>query len=103
MVSRLPYTNSKLLMDLLSQSYKQQANKLAGYIILEHPALDNLTNIYHSQIAFLKSYSTACGQETARDAVQIFGGRGITKTGMGKYIEHVRDPTCRALNILTLS
>ena len=31
---------------------------------------------------------TRCGQETARDAVQVFGGRGITQTGMGKYIEH---------------
>lgn len=53
------------------QSYSQQASKLAG------------------QIAFLKSYSTACGQDTARDAVQVFGGRGITQTGMGRFIEHV--------------
>ncbi|KAL4064553.1 acyl-CoA dehydrogenase/oxidase [Scleroderma citrinum] len=51
-------------------SYKKQAQKLAG------------------PIAFLKSYSTRCAQDTARDAVQIFGGRGITKTGMGKFIEH---------------
>jgi alkylation response protein AidB-like acyl-CoA dehydrogenase len=60
-----------------------------------HPAVDNFIKhlmIPHSQIAFLKSYSTSCGQETARDAVQIFGGRGITRTGMGKYIEHVREP-----------
>jgi alkylation response protein AidB-like acyl-CoA dehydrogenase len=35
-------------------------------------------------------YATRCAQETATDAVQIFGGRGITKTGMGQYIEHVR-------------
>ncbi|RDB25723.1 Acyl-CoA dehydrogenase family member 9, mitochondrial [Hypsizygus marmoreus] len=55
---------------MCNMSYRQQANKLAG------------------QIAFLKSYSTASGQETARDAVQIFGGRGITATGMGQYIEH---------------
>ncbi|KAG6881092.1 hypothetical protein C0993_002888, partial [Termitomyces sp. T159_Od127] len=41
-----------------------------------------------SQIAFLKSYSTSCAQETARDAVQVFGGCGITVTGMGQYIEH---------------
>jgi alkylation response protein AidB-like acyl-CoA dehydrogenase len=41
------------------------------------------------QIALLKSYSTSCAQETARDAVQIFGGRGITRTGMGRHIEHV--------------
>ena len=40
-------------------------------------------------MGLLKSYSTQCAQDTARDAVQIFGGRGITKTGMGKFIEHV--------------
>jgi len=55
---------------MCNMSYKQQASKLAG------------------QIAFLKSYSTSCAQDTARDAVQVFGGRGITKTGMGKFIEH---------------
>lgn len=37
-------------------------------------------------------YSTRSAQQTAQDAVQIFGGRGITKTGMGKFIEHVRRP-----------
>jgi len=42
------------------------------------------------QIAFLKSYSTSSAQDTARDAVQIFGGRGITTSGMGQFIEHVR-------------
>ncbi|KAL1713163.1 acyl-CoA dehydrogenase/oxidase [Schizophyllum commune] len=55
---------------MCNMSYGQQASKLAG------------------QIAFLKSYSTACAQVTARDAVQIFGGRGVTKTGMGKLVEH---------------
>ena len=34
-------------------------------------------------------YVTKNAQATAQDAVQIFGGRGITKTGMGKYIELV--------------
>ncbi|KAI0783556.1 peroxisomal acyl-CoA-dehydrogenase [Abortiporus biennis] len=51
-------------------SYKEQASKLAG------------------PIAFLKMYSTRCAQESATDAVQIFGGRGITQTGMGRFIEH---------------
>ncbi|EPQ54019.1 acyl-CoA dehydrogenase NM domain-like protein [Gloeophyllum trabeum ATCC 11539] len=55
---------------MCNMSYKQQASKLAG------------------QIAFLKTYSTRCAQETARDAVQIFGGRGITQSGMGQFIEH---------------
>ncbi|KAJ3514588.1 hypothetical protein NLJ89_g2288 [Agrocybe chaxingu] len=50
--------------------YKDQANYLAG------------------PIALCKKYATETAQETARDAVQIFGGRGITKTGMGRFIEH---------------
>jgi alkylation response protein AidB-like acyl-CoA dehydrogenase len=54
-----------------TQSYKEQAKHLAG------------------PIALLKMYATQTAQETARDAVQIFGGRGITRTGMGRFIEHV--------------
>ncbi|KAI9463350.1 acyl-CoA dehydrogenase/oxidase [Lactarius psammicola] len=52
---------------MCNMSYKEQSTKLAG------------------QIAFLKMYSTQCAQDTARDAVQIFGGRGITQTGMGRF------------------
>ena len=33
-------------------------------------------------------YSTRCAQESAADAVQIFGGRSVTQTGMGRFIEH---------------
>ena len=33
-------------------------------------------------------FCTRTAQETAEDAVQIFGGRGITQSGMGKFIEH---------------
>jgi alkylation response protein AidB-like acyl-CoA dehydrogenase len=40
------------------------------------------------QIAFLKAYCTSSGQATATDAVQIFGGRGITRTGIGRFVEH---------------
>jgi hypothetical protein len=47
-----------------------------------------LLTFTRSQIAFLKMYSTRSAQQTAEDAVQIFGGRGITKTGMGRFIEH---------------
>ncbi|EJF64663.1 peroxisomal acyl-CoA-dehydrogenase [Dichomitus squalens LYAD-421 SS1] len=55
---------------MCNMSYKEQAQKLAG------------------PIAFLKSYSTHSAQITAQDAVQIFGGRGITQSGMGRFIEH---------------
>ncbi|KAG6831810.1 hypothetical protein H0H92_007487 [Tricholoma furcatifolium] len=52
-------------------NYQQQATYLAG------------------QIAFLKMHTTRGIQDTARDAVQIFGGRGLTQSGMGRFIEHV--------------
>ncbi|KAI1797377.1 peroxisomal acyl-CoA-dehydrogenase [Ganoderma leucocontextum] len=55
---------------MCNMSYKEQASKLAG------------------PIALLKSYSTQSAQLTAADAVQIFGGRGITQTGMGRFVEH---------------
>ncbi|OCH95428.1 acyl-CoA dehydrogenase NM domain-like protein [Obba rivulosa] len=55
---------------MTNMNYKQQAKLLAG------------------PIGLLKMYSTRCAQDTAQDAVQIFGGRGITKSGMGRYIEH---------------
>ena len=44
---------------------------------------------FRRPIALLKMYVTRSAQETATDAVQVFGGRGITKTGMGSHIEHV--------------
>ncbi|GFZ46231.1 hypothetical protein JCM24511_04478 [Saitozyma sp. JCM 24511] len=54
---------------MCNMSYKEQSRNLAG------------------QIAFLKMQSTRFAGEIADDAVNIFGGRGITKTGMGRLIE----------------
>ncbi|KAF2814182.1 acyl-CoA dehydrogenase family protein [Mytilinidion resinicola] len=52
-----------------NMSYAQQAKLLGG------------------PIGLLKSYSTRSAHEIADDAVNIFGGRGLTQTGMGKVIE----------------
>ncbi|OWT42149.1 acyl-CoA dehydrogenase [Cryptococcus neoformans] len=54
---------------MCNMSYKEQSRNLAG------------------QIAFLKMQSTRFAGEIADDAVNIFGGRGLTKTGMGKFVE----------------
>ncbi|KAI0661494.1 acyl-CoA dehydrogenase [Cubamyces menziesii] len=73
MISRVESLQSWLesvTYQMCNMSYREQASKLAG------------------QIAFLKSHMTRSAQLTAADAVQIFGGRGITQTGMGKFIEH---------------
>ncbi|KAI6099179.1 acyl-CoA dehydrogenase/oxidase [Pisolithus sp. B1] len=51
-------------------TYAEQSDKLAG------------------PIALLKKFVSRSGRETAEDATQIFGGRGITVGGMGKVIEN---------------
>ncbi|KAI9729110.1 MAG: hypothetical protein M1828_000195 [Chrysothrix sp. TS-e1954] len=38
-------------------------------------------------IGLLKSYATRCAHEIADDATNIFGGRGITQSGMGRVVE----------------
>lgn len=53
----------------LTRVDKQQSKNLAG------------------QIAFLKMMSTRYAGEIADDAVQILGGRGLTQSGMGKFVE----------------
>ncbi|KAF7799104.1 hypothetical protein EIP86_010334 [Pleurotus ostreatoroseus] len=53
-----------------NMSYHEQSDKLAG------------------PIGLLKQFITKTGRETAEDATQIFGGRGITVTGMGKLVEN---------------
>ncbi|KAH8726641.1 acyl-CoA dehydrogenase family protein [Phaeosphaeriaceae sp. PMI808] len=39
-------------------------------------------------IGLLKSHATRSAHEIADEAVNIFGGRGLTQSGMGKFVEH---------------
>ncbi|KAH8099991.1 acyl-CoA dehydrogenase/oxidase [Cristinia sonorae] len=73
-----------------NMSYKQQSDNLAGYVFPLNVFEDcmNSDETSYRSIGLLKMYITSSAQDTARDAVQIFGGRGITKTGMGRFIEH---------------
>ncbi|KAF8986585.1 peroxisomal acyl-CoA-dehydrogenase [Cyathus striatus] len=73
MISRVESVQNwleNLTYQMNNMSYKEQAAKLAG------------------PIGLLKMHATRSAQLTATDAVQIFGGRGITRTGMGEFIEH---------------
>jgi len=53
-----------------NMSYEEMSSRLAG------------------PIGLLKQFVSRCGRETAEDATQIFGGRALTTTGMGKFIEN---------------
>lgn len=52
-----------------NMSYAQQSKLLSG------------------PIALLKSHSTRCAHEVADEATNIFGGRGLTRGGMGRVVE----------------
>lgn len=54
---------------MTKMTYKQQSLFLAG------------------QIALLKSWSTRVSHQVADNSSQIFGGRALTKSGMGKFAE----------------
>lgn len=54
---------------MCNMPYKQQALHLAG------------------PIGLLKMSITRAAHEVADEAVQIWGGRGLTQSGMGKYVE----------------
>lgn len=62
---------SAIAYQMCSMNYMQQAEHLGG------------------PIGILKAYCTRCAGEIADDAVQIFGGRGITQGGMGGLVEMV--------------
>ncbi|THU92706.1 acyl-CoA dehydrogenase NM domain-like protein [Dendrothele bispora CBS 962.96] len=53
-----------------NMTHEQVSDKLAG------------------QIALCKQFVTKCARETAEDATQVFGGRALTTSGMGKVIEN---------------
>lgn len=59
-----------ITLQMCKMSYKEQAKFLAG------------------PIALLKAWSTRVSHEAADNAVQIMGGRGLTRSGMGKKIEN---------------
>ncbi|KAF7982326.1 hypothetical protein HWV62_29026 [Athelia sp. TMB] len=50
--------------------------------------MNNVSSHLAGPIGLLKQYITKNGRETAEDATQIFGGRALTVTGMGKVIEN---------------
>jgi len=62
----------QLTHQMNNMDYKTQTRELAG------------------PIALLKYYGTRVATLVSDESVQIFGGRGITKTGMGKKIERLQ-------------
>lgn len=75
---------------LNNMSHKEQSDKLAGYE--KRISCCHWLMIFPRQIALLKMFITRNGQQTAEDAAQIFGGRSLTQTGMGRVIENVSTP-----------
>jgi len=54
---------------------------------LNHFSYDQQSKLMGGPIGLLKSHATKCAGEVASEAVNIFGGRGLTQTGMGRVVE----------------
>ncbi|EON66975.1 acyl-CoA dehydrogenase [Coniosporium apollinis CBS 100218] len=70
----------QITYQMCSMSYAQQAKLLSG------------------PIGLLKSFATRSAHEIADEAVNIFGGRGLTQGGMGKVVEMFHR-TCKSFFI----
>eukprot|EP00928_Gymnodinium_smaydae_P057437 TRINITY_DN4067_c0_g4_i1.p1 TRINITY_DN4067_c0_g4~~TRINITY_DN4067_c0_g4_i1.p1 ORF type:complete len:554 (+),score=126.40 TRINITY_DN4067_c0_g4_i1:250-1662(+) len=78
---------------------RQKLARMAGMVESVHAMLENITyqmdNMSYKEqseklggpIALLKYQATRTGTLVADEAVQMFGGRGITRTGMGINVE----------------
>ena len=78
-------------------TYNEQSDKLAGPIgLLKQYVAPTLVSSCIGTprgsclMTFDDRFVTRTGRETAEDSTQVFGGRGITATGMGKFVENVR-------------
>lgn len=72
MISRVEATQAwleSITYQMNTMSYAEQSKHLGG------------------PIGLLKSYTTRCAHEVADDATNIFGGRGLTQSGMGRFVE----------------
>jgi hypothetical protein len=58
------------------------------------------SQIYDIKAHIVYRFITKCGRATAEDATQVFGGRALTQSGMGKFIENVRLFFCRDFPLL---
>lgn len=54
---------------------------------MNHMSYADQSKYLGGPIALLKAYSTRCAHDVADHAVNIFGGRGLTQSGMGKLVE----------------
>lgn len=71
-------------------NYAEQSDKLAGPIALLKKCVRFLAFCLFTCQPPPRRFISRSGRETAEDATQMFGGRGITMGGMGKIVENVR-------------
>lgn len=81
-----PVVRAKLA-SLISQC--EAAQSWLENVTFQMNNMDYFTQASHlaGQIALLKSWSTRVSNDVADHSVNLFGGRGLTQTGMGKFIE----------------
>lgn len=54
---------------------------------MTHMTYEQQSTVLGGPIALLKAFSTRQAHEIADEATNIFGGRGLTQSGMGRVVE----------------
>lgn len=54
---------------------------------MNHLGYDQQSQLLSGPIGLLKTFATRSAHEVADDAMNIFGGRGLTQSGMGRVVE----------------
>jgi alkylation response protein AidB-like acyl-CoA dehydrogenase len=74
-----------ITFQMTRMTYKEMSKQLAGCVLdFQSPRMGIYSDVWFdrdSPISFLKMTCTQMAQETAKDAVQIYGGRGMLRSG----------------------
>jgi alkylation response protein AidB-like acyl-CoA dehydrogenase len=80
-------TNTRRLAKMISLVEANQAWLESTAYQMSHMSYAQQSKLLGGPIGLLKSYATRSAHEIADDAVNIFGGRGLTQSGMGRVVE----------------
>lgn len=86
-----PLINQPVMREKIAQMI-QRVEACQSWLETITYQMNNMTYAEQSKllggpIGLLKAYATRCAHEVADNATNIFGGRGLTQTGMGKHVE----------------
>ena len=86
-IANLLLTLPARLANMISRTEANQAWLENITYQMTHMTYEQQSTVLGGPIALLKAFSTRQAHEIADEATNIFGGRGLTQSGMGRVVE----------------